>query len=71
MIQDCIARGDHTYDLGPDYLACKRNWQTHTQGGYRYTHFAEGAPLAQLVRVKRKLQGWLGRGQRGPTAGKA
>ncbi len=71
MIQDCFARGDHTYDLGPDYLACKRHWQTHTQGSYRYTHFAEGAPLAQLVRAKRKLQSWFGRGQRGNVAGKA
>jgi CelD/BcsL family acetyltransferase involved in cellulose biosynthesis len=71
MIQDCFARGDHTYDLGPDYLACKRPWQTRSQGSYRYTHFAEGAPLAQLVRAKRKLQSWFGRGQRGPVAGKA
>ncbi|HEV3137558.1 MAG TPA: GNAT family N-acetyltransferase [Pirellulales bacterium] len=71
MIEDSFARGDHTYDLGPDYLACKRHWQTHTQGGYRFTHFAPRAPVAQLVRAKRKLQGWFGRGQRGSTAGNA
>jgi hypothetical protein len=71
MIEDSFARGDHTYDLGPDYLACKQHWQTRRQGGYRFTHFAAGAPVAQLVRVKRKLQAWLGGGQCGSAPGKA
>ena len=56
MIEDCFARGDHTYDLGPDYLACKRHWQSHAQRGFRYSHFASHAPLAQLVRLKRSIE---------------
>jgi CelD/BcsL family acetyltransferase involved in cellulose biosynthesis len=54
MIEDSFARGDHTYDLGPDYLDCKRPWLTETRESYRYTHFA-AEPVAQLARVKRSF----------------
>ena len=67
MIEDCFARGDHTYDLGPGYLACKRYWQTHTKYSYRYTHFPRHVPLAQLVRAKRFVRHWLG-GTKRPIA---
>jgi CelD/BcsL family acetyltransferase involved in cellulose biosynthesis len=60
MIEDCFARGDHTYDLGPSYLDCKRYWQTRTRYSYRYTHFASHVPLAQLIRAKRSVQRLLG-----------
>ncbi|HEX3725646.1 MAG TPA: GNAT family N-acetyltransferase [Pirellulales bacterium] len=60
MIEDSLARGDRLYDLGPDYLDCKRYWQTHTQASYRCTHFARGAPVAQLARWKRRFEQWLG-----------
>jgi CelD/BcsL family acetyltransferase involved in cellulose biosynthesis len=59
MIEDCFARGDHTYDLGPGYLDCKRYWATETRYGYRYTHFPGRVPVAQLVRAKRSIQRWL------------
>jgi hypothetical protein len=69
MIEDSFARGDHTYDLGPDYLASKRYWQTEVRTAYRYTHFAAGAPLGQLARAKRMLQQWWDAGRkREPTA---
>jgi CelD/BcsL family acetyltransferase involved in cellulose biosynthesis len=63
MIEDCFARGDHTYDLGPGYPQCKRYWQTQTRYGYRYTHFPSYVPWAQLVRAKRSAQRWLGGGR--------
>jgi CelD/BcsL family acetyltransferase involved in cellulose biosynthesis len=60
MIEDSFVRGDHTYDLGQSYLECKRYWQTHARCSYRYTHFAPGAPLAQLTRAKRRVERWIG-----------
>jgi len=64
MIEDCFARGDHTYDLGTDYLEAKRYWLTETRSSYRYTHFSAGAPWAQLVRAKRGVQRWFGKRKR-------
>jgi hypothetical protein len=66
MIEDSFARGDHTYDLGPGYLECKRYWQTETRSSYRVTHFAR-SPAAQLVRAKRSVDRWLGRSGPLPT----
>ena len=60
MIEDCFNRGDHLYDLGADYLDCKRYWQTRTRTTYRYSHFAERAPAAQLARMKRHLRRLIG-----------
>jgi CelD/BcsL family acetyltransferase involved in cellulose biosynthesis len=60
MIEDSFARGDRFYDLGADYLDCKRYWQTRTRTTYRYTHFAKSAPAAQLARVKRELRRLIG-----------
>lgn len=57
MIQDCFARGDHTYDLGAEYLDCKRYWQTHLADSYRYTYFPPRA-RAQALRLKRRLEHW-------------
>ncbi len=59
MIEDSFRRGDHTYDLGPDYLECKRHWLTETRRAWRYTHFAAGAPIAQLIRARRTAKRWL------------
>jgi CelD/BcsL family acetyltransferase involved in cellulose biosynthesis len=58
MIEDSFARGDHTYDLGPDYEQCKQPWRTEARQAYRYTHFA-AEPVAQLARVKRGIGRWL------------
>ncbi len=55
MIEDCFARDDWRYDLGPGYLACKRYWHTEVRRSYRYSHFPITVPRAQLVRLKR---GW-------------
>ncbi len=71
MIEDCFARGDHIYDLGPSYLDCKRHWQTTTRYSYRYTHFPSHLPLAQLVRVKRGVDRLFGWGTWSVVAGKA
>jgi CelD/BcsL family acetyltransferase involved in cellulose biosynthesis len=62
MIEDSFQRGDRRYDLGPDYLACKRHWLTETRTAWRYTHFAPGAPLAQLMRARRTAKRWLAAG---------
>ena len=68
MIEDSFARGDHTYDLGPGYLECKRYWLSETRWSHRVTHFA-ATPLAQLVRAKRSAGRWL-TGPRPLSAGK-
>ena len=63
MIEDCFARGDRTYDLGPGYLGCKRHWQTSVRASYRYTHFPRVAPIAQLARSQARHRAAVGMGQ--------
>ena len=58
MIEDCFARGDRTYDLGADYLSCKRFWPTRFVESYRYTYYP-ARPVAQALRVKRRIGAWL------------
>ncbi len=58
MIADSFARGDHTYDLGPGYLQCKRYWLTEARPGCRYSHFPADVPVARLMRAKRSLERW-------------
>jgi hypothetical protein len=53
MIEDSFRRGEHTIDLGADYLHCKRHWLTRLDTSYRYTHYPLAAPKAQLLRLKR------------------
>jgi CelD/BcsL family acetyltransferase involved in cellulose biosynthesis len=50
-------QGDHTLDLGTEYLECKRVWATSIAGSYRCTHFPWAVPRAQLIRLKRWLVG--------------
>jgi CelD/BcsL family acetyltransferase involved in cellulose biosynthesis len=57
MIEDSFARGDHTFDLGPDSLEVKKAWQTSVEISYRYTCYAP-APRPQALRLKRGLQAW-------------
>ena len=47
--------GDHTFDLGPDYLPAKKPWLTRIARSYRYTHYPLAAPRTQLLRVKHWL----------------
>lgn len=61
MLADGFERGDHTFDLGPASLACKRPWQTSIETAYRYTYFEAGSPRAQALRMKGYLKKWLGR----------
>jgi len=58
MIRDSFARGDHTYDLGAEYLSCKRFWPTHVVSSYRYTYFPPRV-RPQVLRLKRGLESWL------------
>jgi len=56
-LEDSFRRGDRIYDLGPDYLECKRQWWTRLVPTYRYTHFPWQSPRAQAVRLGR----WVSR----------
>lgn len=60
MIEDCFARGDRLYDLGADYLDCKRYWLNQTEQTMTYTCYSPDSARAQLLRGKRWLSGWLG-----------
>lgn len=61
MIEDSFQRGDHTFDLGPASLDCKRHWQTLVETSYRYTYFASAAPRIQILRAKSSVKKWLAR----------
>ncbi len=54
-IRDSFRRGDHTFDLGPDFTTVKRHWTSRVVHSYRYTHYAPAAPKAQLLRLKHWL----------------
>jgi CelD/BcsL family acetyltransferase involved in cellulose biosynthesis len=56
MIQDSFARGDRRFDLGADYLACKRNWLTRTATIGRQIHYPPSISRVQLIRAKRWLE---------------
>jgi CelD/BcsL family acetyltransferase involved in cellulose biosynthesis len=58
MLRDSAERGDATVDLGPSYLDCKRPWLSALHTSYRYTYFS-AEPRAQLLRMKRMMNGWL------------
>ena len=60
MLEDSARRGDHLFDLGPNYLDCKRNWLTRLQPAYHFTHFHPGGVRAQALRLKRIVKRWLG-----------
>lgn len=51
--KDSFRLGDHTFDLGADYLDCKRHWLTRLETSYRYTHFPLAVPKAHILRLKR------------------
>lgn len=53
MIQDSFARGDRLFDLGADYLDCKRRWLTRTANIARYLHYPAAVSRVQLLRAKR------------------
>lgn len=55
MVAESFARGDHTMELGHDFMYWKRVWVTHFRPVYRYVHFPITSVRAQLVRTKRAL----------------
>jgi len=55
-IEDSYKRGDHTYDMGPGSLDCKRQLNTKVVDILKCSHFHPTAPRAQLVRLKRWVQ---------------
>ncbi|HTQ40852.1 MAG TPA: GNAT family N-acetyltransferase [Pirellulales bacterium] len=59
MIEDSCQRGDQLFDLGPDYLKCKRYWYTRLHPAYHYTHFHPVRLRAQALRLKRIVRRWL------------
>ncbi|HQU44382.1 MAG: hypothetical protein B7Z73_13440 [Planctomycetia bacterium 21-64-5] len=62
MVEDSFRRGDHTFDLGPASLDCKKHWQTSVETSHRYTHFASSAPRVQALRAKSYVKKWLRQG---------
>jgi CelD/BcsL family acetyltransferase involved in cellulose biosynthesis len=58
MLEDCFARGDHTFNLGPSSFAHTQPWQTSVETSYRYTYFS-GGTRAQALRIKSRLKQWL------------
>jgi len=52
MLEDSCARGDVEFDLGVDYLHCKRYWWTTIAPSLCHTHYAL-TPKAQALRLKR------------------
>jgi CelD/BcsL family acetyltransferase involved in cellulose biosynthesis len=57
MIRDSCDRGDRSIDLGVGYLQTKRHWLTSVRPIHRCTHFPATAPKAQILRLKRWLNG--------------
>ncbi len=68
MIADSFDRGDRLYDLGSEYLDCKRYWLTKIEESSRFNWFSPRTPRAQLLRAKRTLALWL---ERQPTPPKS
>ncbi len=57
-LRDSFDRGDHTYDLGANYLEPKRYWKTRLETSYRVTHYPALGLRAQALRLKRKVATW-------------
>jgi Acetyltransferase (GNAT) domain len=69
MLAVSFARGDHTIELGHEFLDWKRVWITQYRPVYRYVHFPATSVIAQLVRRKRAIARRLGRrGRQGQSA---
>jgi len=52
QFRDSVARRDHTFDLGPEYLKMKRPWFNRIARSYRYTHYSLRTPRVQVLRLK-------------------
>ncbi|MDA7977192.1 MAG: GNAT family N-acetyltransferase [Pirellulales bacterium] len=67
-IRTAYQHGDHTLDLGADFLHCKRNWITSRIFAYSYSHYPLFAPRSQLARLKRLWEARRQRKHNTPTA---
>lgn len=70
-LRDSFHRDDKTYDLGPGSLEAKRYWLTTVESSYRYTHYPISVPRVQALRLKRWLDGRLGRTKLATTSAKS
>jgi CelD/BcsL family acetyltransferase involved in cellulose biosynthesis len=57
-IADSFARGDHTFDLGPEFMGYKRSWISRIVPVHRYTYFPRYSLGAQAIRAKRAIVSW-------------
>jgi len=57
-IEDSFKRGDHTYDMGPGYLAAKRYFYTHCTDILQFAHYHPTVLRGQLLRAKHYLNRW-------------
>ncbi len=60
MIADCFARGDTHYDLGADYLDCKRYWLNRVETSRGWAWHSPRAPrptIASQTRTRRLAPG--------------
>jgi hypothetical protein len=55
FIAECFARGDHTIEMGDEFLSWKRIWVTGLRPVLRYVHFPHSRS-AQLIRGKRAIE---------------
>ncbi len=59
-IRDSFLRGDRIYDLGAGSLERKRHYRTHVLPIVRFGHYPWSAPQAQMLRLRRWVQGRVG-----------
>jgi CelD/BcsL family acetyltransferase involved in cellulose biosynthesis len=55
MLEESFAQGDHTIELGHEFLYWKRVWITHYRPVHRYVHIPFTSMAAQAVRAKRAI----------------
>lgn len=61
IIEDSFARGDRMFDLGADYVDCKRPWLTQVAPIGRETYYPPGISRVQLLHAKRWAVDWYRR----------
>lgn len=57
-LRDSFERGDQVYDFGPGSLDAKKPFLSEIRKVYRYSHYHSTSLRAQVLRVKRLVEGW-------------
>lgn len=70
-LRDSFERRDRLYDLGTEYLECKRYWQTSHVETQRCTYYAPLSLRGQAMRLRRGIQAWWGNHGSSKSATKA